>query len=183
MENQWFYAKQGSEQKGPVSESEIRSLLSQGLLSGSDLVWREGLAAWVPLRTLPEFQASPPSSIQPPQQNQLVPVPSGLRGWMVFVGVVHIITGISTILSCVGLPIGIVQLIAGAALISGSSMLDRLPGVDPGMIPFLQKMRSFFLLTGVVALIGIALMALLIMAMIIGGAAVLTPMLEQLNHI
>lgn len=184
MENQWYYARQGADRQGPVPESEIRLLIAQGQLHGTDLLWRDGLPAWVPLNTLAEFQATPSSPAAPfAEPAGLVPVPSGLRGWMTFGGILNILMGISYVLSCFGLPIGIVQIIAGAALISASSMLDRLPGVSPEIVPFLQKLRTFFLMTGVVVLLGIALAVLMLVTMFAIGAASVTPILEQLNSL
>jgi len=43
----WYYA-QDDEQKGPVSGAELRELASSGKLAGDDLIWREGMAEWVP---------------------------------------------------------------------------------------------------------------------------------------
>jgi len=45
----WFYAADG-QQRGPVSESEFKTLLQSGLITPDTLVWREGMANWVPFR-------------------------------------------------------------------------------------------------------------------------------------
>ncbi len=50
----WHYMKNGA-QTGPVTVDEIRSLLSSGALNSDALVWREGLAGWVPANSLSEF--------------------------------------------------------------------------------------------------------------------------------
>lgn len=66
---QWYYSKNGT-QLGPVDESALRSKLASGELSPSDLVWREGLADWLPAARVPEFQSSPtaaaPGPLSPP---------------------------------------------------------------------------------------------------------------------
>ena len=38
MDNQWYYARNGADRQGPVTESELRSLLAQGRLLADDLV-------------------------------------------------------------------------------------------------------------------------------------------------
>ncbi len=44
----WFYEYNG-EQKGPVTESELDSLIAQGVVLPTTLVWRDGLTSWTPL--------------------------------------------------------------------------------------------------------------------------------------
>ena len=47
MADQWHYSVAG-EKKGPISSSELKQLASAGKLSRSDLIWKEGMANWVP---------------------------------------------------------------------------------------------------------------------------------------
>ncbi len=54
--NQWFYSK-GGVQEGPFQESEMRSRITSGQVSASDLVWREGMAEWLPLAQVAELSA------------------------------------------------------------------------------------------------------------------------------
>jgi hypothetical protein len=51
---QWFYAK-GGQQQGPVDSAALEQMLRLGSLSGADLVWREGMAQWLPASTQPEI--------------------------------------------------------------------------------------------------------------------------------
>ena len=46
----WFYAKDGRK-AGPVSDGELDSLAASGVIDASTLVWKEGLAEWLPLAT------------------------------------------------------------------------------------------------------------------------------------
>ena len=62
MGQNWFYA-QGNEQVGPVESDQLRAMLADGRLSGSALVWSEGMPAWVAAQSVPEFAVLP--SIQP----------------------------------------------------------------------------------------------------------------------
>ena len=51
MNADWFYSE-GTERKGPVSEDELRHLVSDGELKPADLVWRDGMSDWVEARTV-----------------------------------------------------------------------------------------------------------------------------------
>jgi uncharacterized RDD family membrane protein YckC len=54
----WFYAD-GTQQKGPVSEVELASLVQQGAIKAETLVWREGQPDWQPLgRVRPDLAAT-----------------------------------------------------------------------------------------------------------------------------
>lgn len=52
--DQWFYVEAG-ERRGPVSEADLKVLISQGVVLADTLVWRQGLADWAPAETLPEL--------------------------------------------------------------------------------------------------------------------------------
>ena len=54
----WFYGKEGT-QHGPVSDQEIGTFISSGQIDGSTIIWREGMADWLPLSQVPEFQVTP----------------------------------------------------------------------------------------------------------------------------
>lgn len=43
----WYY-NQGGQQRGPISDSQLKRLASGGQLRPADLIWKEGLAQWVP---------------------------------------------------------------------------------------------------------------------------------------
>jgi hypothetical protein len=58
----WFYEYNG-EQKGPVTESELDSLIAQGVVLPTTLVWRDGLAGWTPLERV--RTASPAGGFTP----------------------------------------------------------------------------------------------------------------------
>lgn len=65
----WYYAYDG-QQQGPVPEDELARLAQSGIIGGTNLVWREGLADWAPLGTaaphllpapaIPAAAATPP---------------------------------------------------------------------------------------------------------------------------
>lgn len=77
MNGNWFYA-QGDSTGGPVSEDQLRGLLTSGTLPPDALVWREGLTTWLPASECPPLlQPSPP----PGQPSTLLrPLATGKRG-------------------------------------------------------------------------------------------------------
>ena len=53
---EWFYAK-NNERKGPVSASQLRSMVVSGEVAGSDLVWCEGMGNWIPASEVRDFDS------------------------------------------------------------------------------------------------------------------------------
>lgn len=53
-ETEWFYAK-GRNRLGPVTESELRTMLATGRIGGSDLVWNNSLEDWIAAGSLAQF--------------------------------------------------------------------------------------------------------------------------------
>ena len=60
---EWFYHHQGQEQ-GPVTEADIQRLISQGVLSSLDSVWKDGMADWQPVSSVFPQHAQP-GMVQP----------------------------------------------------------------------------------------------------------------------
>ncbi len=58
-----IYILDGEEKKGPYNPEEVESFLKQGLFTGEELAWRDGLTDWIPLRVL---QNRPVPSGTPP---------------------------------------------------------------------------------------------------------------------
>lgn len=64
----WYYA-QGDQRQGPISEQELDTLIAAGTVTDNTLVWREGMADWLPLRQARPAgsgAAVPPSGDTPP---------------------------------------------------------------------------------------------------------------------
>ena len=55
----WYYAS-NNEQKGPVDQTEFERLIQSGVVTGSTLVWREGLVDWQPYGELGAAASAPP---------------------------------------------------------------------------------------------------------------------------
>ena len=58
--SQWYYAKDGSQQ-GPYDADDMRLAIKTGELSGSDLVWREGMADWQKIKEVAELASALPA--------------------------------------------------------------------------------------------------------------------------
>lgn len=182
MQALWYYAVGGNTPQGPVSEDEIRALIERNALKANDLLWCNEMSDWTPLRDITHFRPAAPAipSLSPPPTPR-VPAPSGLAGWMAFNGVVIILSGLAYIMSCFALPTGVLLVIAGAALMSGQSMLAGLHTVDPEWLPFLQKMRAFFQFTGIATLVAVLLTTLALVTMFAVGAASMAALFEQMG--
>jgi hypothetical protein len=72
---QWWYAD-GQEQRGPISEEELKTLLHSGELSSSTPVWHEGMEDWAP--------AGRVGLVPPPTPPQVVVVQEGPTPWRRF---------------------------------------------------------------------------------------------------
>ena len=76
----WYYSKNGA-QLGPIGPAEMESKLKAGEVAATDLVWKEGMADWLPAGKVPELQAvlsppAPPSSEFPPTPAPVSPYAS-----------------------------------------------------------------------------------------------------------
>lgn len=65
------------EKKGPFSVADIHTMIRDGALNSSDLVWTECLEDWVPISTIPGLITSEPASAAPKEEEQpKVPQPN-----------------------------------------------------------------------------------------------------------
>ena len=53
----WFYSSNGN-QSGPLSQQELAAKVQSGEVKGTDLIWKEGMADWLPLNQVPEFSGA-----------------------------------------------------------------------------------------------------------------------------
>lgn len=51
----WYYSNNG-DQQGPIEESSVPQLVSQGVITSATFVWREGMADWLPANQSPFAQ-------------------------------------------------------------------------------------------------------------------------------
>ena len=78
--NTWKYMYNG-QQCGPVDTAALLALLKNGTLTPETTVWKEGMANWVPIRTVPELSGSaiggvPPQAV-PPFSGAATPLADG----------------------------------------------------------------------------------------------------------
>ncbi len=74
MSTRWYYAKAGTnDRQGPVAVEQVQEKLRTGELTGSDIVWRQGMPQWAPIGAMPEF-GSAPRPIAPPLPPRAAPV-------------------------------------------------------------------------------------------------------------
>lgn len=59
------------EQRGPLSDDQVREYLHEGQLVGSDLIWRPGFSDWKPLKEVADFW-------HPPRHGSSLPPVAGL---------------------------------------------------------------------------------------------------------
>jgi hypothetical protein len=183
----WFYAR-GQEKSGPIPEPELRSLMVSGAVSGQDLAWTEGMPNWAPLSSIPELQqaaatpAPAPSPVAAPDPGRAAgALPVGLIGWMTFVGVINIVYGALSCLSCFGVLSGIFMIIGGSALLGAKNLLAGVANVDMALLPFFGKLKTFVQMTGIMYLITLILIVVVtiiyagVIAAIVAGGMRATP--------
>jgi hypothetical protein len=78
----WYYTKNG-QQQGPVNDAELKRLASTGQLTPQDMIWKEGMANWLPataIKGLFGAAASAPSGAQKPVPKPVEPAPAATGG-------------------------------------------------------------------------------------------------------
>jgi len=147
---EWYYGKE-AQQFGPIDEATLRARIAAGEVSGSDLVWTEGMAEWIPLSKVSQFSGpapqvgssespekyltdDPASPYAPPAVNpvasvvgggvQMAPPTSGLA-------IASMVCGILSLFFCFcgGMLLGI------PAVICGHMALKQTGSERPGMPP------------------------------------------------
>lgn len=58
---QWYYSKNGT-QLGPIGTEEIQSKLASAEIAQSDLIWKDGMADWLPAGQISELRTAAPAS-------------------------------------------------------------------------------------------------------------------------
>ena len=55
----WYYAA-GGRQQGPVDDAQLDAMLQSGQINQDTLIWRDGMANWLPLRQARPSADAPP---------------------------------------------------------------------------------------------------------------------------
>lgn len=60
----WYYIKDG-QKVGPISLEDVHQLMQRRQLSASDLVWKNGLENWMPIKEIPELSPLDKTTVAP----------------------------------------------------------------------------------------------------------------------
>lgn len=151
----WYYER-GGRSLGPFDASRMTQMLTSGELGPDDMVWSEGMPAWVPARHAPGLLAERPS-VWPdggPARDSTPPkdtLPASLcrsavtsRGWVLFLAVMAFIVG--------GL-----YAIGGTLLLIGGANAHIPPVVASGLFSLIYAMLAMaggWLLSGYASRLG-----------------------------
>lgn len=93
-----------------------------------------------------------------------LPLASG-KGWVKFVGIINIITGVLTALSIVGILWAWIPIWMGVLLMQSGGAIERaqMAGDESALRMALDKLRVYFIIQGVLFIIGLVVMALFFM--------------------
>lgn len=81
----WYYAE-GDRQAGPVTEEQLRALVSAGNIGGDTYVWKEGMAEWKPFNEVKDGLATgAPAPAAGPGEAGKAPAPAAASGQAVCV--------------------------------------------------------------------------------------------------
>ncbi|MCO5044472.1 MAG: DUF4339 domain-containing protein [Verrucomicrobia bacterium] len=159
MDSLWYYTVGRTEQRGPVEESEFFSLIRSGQIAPTELVWTQGMPAWIPLQNHPMLRSLIPNEATltsaapaPDSRQQEIALPT-FDGWLAFIGIASIIGGALLVLTCVGIPIGVLMIFAGSAALSAKNALSDPHPTPEQLAVGHAKLRTFFILTGVVLIL------------------------------
>lgn len=169
MERMWYFAAEGKPSSEPIPEAELLARIRSGQIAPSTLVWTEGLAGWVPADSRPEFQTGPhvdpylarPASARAPLANSETTLPT-FGGWLSIVGIVNILAGALMVLTCIGLPVGVLMILAGSAALGAKAQLNHVAGGSPELASALRSLRTYFAMTGILLLLNVFVALLLL---------------------
>jgi hypothetical protein len=156
MASEWFY-NVGGQKRGPVGSADLKRLADSGVLKPTDLVWKEGLAAWVAASSIKGLFPQPdkPSPPPPPPVAPVArPAPatapaSGLHPQRLVAGIAAAIGGVATFLPWATVPImGTIDGTAGDGWITLGLFVGVLAAAFLG--PRSQQMAGLAQLGGIV---------------------------------
>jgi hypothetical protein len=145
---QWYYTR-GGQQAGPVSPEQLRQMAAVGQVAPTELVWREGMANWQPLASVPEFGAAPaaapvppatpygqpyqqPGGSYPPQGYQRMgyaPAGQSYKG----MSIAALVLGLVGLL-CGGVILGIIAIVLGTIAMNGMKRTGNVEGKGMALV-------------------------------------------------
>jgi hypothetical protein len=93
-----------------------------------------------------------------------------MSGWLKFLGVAYIITGIPSLIVLVGA----INIWLGVLLFQAGTAAER--GDDTALLRMLSKFKTFFIINAVMLLLAVALIGFIVL---FAGAAALIPFMES----
>ena len=84
----WHFSRDGNRQ-GPVVFEALKHLVACGEVKATDLVWKEGMAEWVPVAAVPSLAVSPPV-VQGKPARRIKPIAAAVAA-LAFVGLVAVL--------------------------------------------------------------------------------------------
>lgn len=181
MDKLWYYTIGGKNQHGPVSEDELRAKIQSGEIRASELIWSEGMPEWKTVGSEPAFQPNiqqPVASLSAaPSVSAAIVPPFG--GWLAFVGIFNILSGAMMVLTCFGTPAGILMILAGVSAMGAKTALDQIRDIPAEFSPVLAKFRMFFIYSGIIVILNLAIMLLVVLSMGGGFIAALSQFASQ----
>ena len=110
------------------------------------------------------FSSLGQAAVTPSVKDLSQPLASG-KGWMKFVGIVFIVQGALTALSIVGIIIAWLPIWIGVLLMQSANAIERaqLSGDAEALKESLARLRTYFVIQGVLYLVMIALMVVYVM--------------------
>ena len=101
---QWYYGENG-QRLGPIPEADLGSLIAAGRIGPATLIWREGMAEWLPLG---QVSAQGGLAVLPPSGGYDLLRPATTSGF----AIASMVCGIVGIVTCIFL-LGIPAVICG----------------------------------------------------------------------
>ena len=149
---EWYYGKE-AQQFGPIDEATLRARIATGEVSGSDLLWTEGMVEWIPLSKVSQFSDptpqvgsgespekyvtnDPASPYAPPAASPVAPVVGGgvqLAPPTSGLAIASMVCGILGLFFCFcgGMLLGIPAVICGHMALKQTG--SESPGIPPRM--------------------------------------------------
>ena len=96
---EWYFSRQDRRKLGPVPRSVVVAMVSQGKLKPIDMVWKAGMASWVPAARCPEFTdafSAATAEIGPREEKPPGPRPRGLPALAITAMAVALLASLST---------------------------------------------------------------------------------------
>jgi Family of unknown function (DUF5362) len=95
------------------------------------------------------------------------------RGWLKLLGVVSILSGILMVFTILGIVIAWLPIWLGVLLYQSAELVDRAytSGDERTLIASLSKLKLYFIISGIMSLIGVAFMMILMSLGMLGAVA------------